>query len=306
MSLFLGRKFFFKKELLDVDAPTGRWDACVMVISSLDMVNWLLIAFSLVIFGVASWYDIRTREVPDLLWVIYLIGGLPLSLVKIVWWWIDGKTSLLLSYAISVVLGLSVAIMLGLLGMWGGADVKGFMVLSLMALSSVKVYKEPYVLTIVEALLPWSIHVLMNSYIILFPLPLVLFFYNMMNRVLRPAAYKRDSDFFWNEPRYKRMASFFIGYPTKVETLVQRNPWKYDFLENYIEGKWKFNFTVGLGEVEEDLKRRQELLGHALKTNREYVWVQPSIPFIFALWCGTIISIFLGNIVLLLFYVIFV
>jgi hypothetical protein len=64
-------------------------------------------------------------------------------------------------------------------------------------------------------------------------------------------------------------------------------------LQNGYKKNWNFDFTVSLKSEEEDLFRQRTLLEHAvteLKTKKNILWVQYSVPFIVPMLIGYILA----------------
>ena len=77
-------------------------------------------------------------------------------------------------------------------------------------------------------------------------------------------------------------------------------PWHFDFLEDFTdETGWSVLFRVRLDTPEADLRRKQELISSIQITEKQSIWVQPSLPFIFILMLGFFAEILVGNLVLL-------
>jgi hypothetical protein len=94
----------------------------------------------------------------------------------------------------------------------------------------------------------------------------------------------------------------FLGSPIALERVKKLPPWHYGFLEKKTDGKkWEFDFTVGLGDEEEDLAKRKEVISQCEEDNKEIIWVQRSIPLLVPMVCGFFLSLYLGNIIVNLF-----
>ena len=92
----------------------------------LQLSEYMSVSITLIILTVASVCDIRTREVPDKVWLIYGPAGLALTIYRT---YVD--PSQLLFTAVSI--GFSILLAFGLVffGVSGGADAKGLICLSL-------------------------------------------------------------------------------------------------------------------------------------------------------------------------------
>ncbi|HYW00854.1 MAG TPA: A24 family peptidase, partial [Candidatus Acidoferrum sp.] len=81
---------------------------------------------SLVFFVIAAVYDLRIREVPDKVWLMYGLIGLGLIAMRLY----SGLESIYLM-AISIVLSVILSLVMAHLGVFGGADAKAMICLSL-------------------------------------------------------------------------------------------------------------------------------------------------------------------------------
>ena len=95
---------------------------------SLDPIAFTRILLSLVMLGYASWVDLKTREIYDLVWMVFGVLGLILDAYEV-------YTGALPLWGLGVSLAFSVAVslLLGYMGLFGGADVFAFITISIRA-----------------------------------------------------------------------------------------------------------------------------------------------------------------------------
>jgi prepilin signal peptidase PulO-like enzyme (type II secretory pathway) len=228
----------------------------------------------------AAIQDLKTREVDDLVWILMLALGIPFTGIRILLYGDD--TTRLILMVLSIFAGFTLAFIILFSGLQGGADAKALFCTSLVC---------PFPLTIPEVvpdkLIPFSITVFMNSLLLLIPFPLVIFFYNLIHRKEFTTASTGS--------RWSHFLALFLGYPAALEAIKKKHPWHYDFIEQRNEDDWSFNFRVTLGDPEEDLARRKKIIELAEKDGRDFLWIQPGVPFLVAFLVAFLISFLWGN-----------
>ena len=93
----------------------------------------------------------------------------------------------------------------------------------------------------------------------------------------------------------------FIGYPRSTENILEelnKQPWHFDFLEEFVDEEWKINLQFRLDTPEADLKRKINTAELLEKKEKKFVWIQPSLPFITFIFAGFLLEILVGNIII--------
>ncbi|MFX0116997.1 MAG: A24 family peptidase [Candidatus Hodarchaeota archaeon] len=228
----------------------------------------------------AAIQDVKTREVDDLVWVLMLVLGIPFTGIRILLYGDD--TTRLILMMLSIFAGFILAFIILFSGLQGGADAKALFCTSLVC---------PFPLTISEVLpdklIPFSITLFMNSLLLLIPFPLVIFVYNLIHR--------KEFDVLPNGSRWSHFLAQFLGYPAALEVIKRKHPWHYDFIEQRNEDNWSFKFRVTLGDPDGDLARRKQILELAEKDGRNFLWIQPGVPFLVPFLVAFLISFLWGN-----------
>ncbi|MHA1972250.1 MAG: prepilin peptidase [Candidatus Hodarchaeales archaeon] len=267
------------------------------------MVDTLLIIFSSVMLSVGSFYDLRDREISDILWIIMSLGGILLHFTQILIFLSNNDPFIeyLSQWFSEIIFGVIISLILFFLGLWGGADLLALISISIcLPASSPMIIVESQRIKLLLNIFPQSLTVLMNAIILTMPVPLIIFLYNLINRQKHPEKYKLDS-----EPLKNILLAYFIGYPcylSQIEKNFEKKIWHYDFLENYTpESQWKLCFQLGLDTPENDYARKKDIFDLAKSQDKSTIWIQPSYPFILILLIGYVVSIFVGNLLFLLF-----
>jgi hypothetical protein len=93
-------------------------------VNGLDVIR-VLLSLSMLVY--TSYIDIKTREIFDIIWIIFGCFGIIITIFEIF------KGSLtLLGFLVPLVFSIIVSVALGYFGLFGGADVEAFIALSLL------------------------------------------------------------------------------------------------------------------------------------------------------------------------------
>ncbi|MFX1251552.1 MAG: prepilin peptidase [Promethearchaeota archaeon] len=251
----------------------------------------LLVGYYTILFLIYGAYkDFKYREVENRVWGLMILSAIPINFIRFFLYF--GQPEFLISI-ISIVIGVGFSFLIWYFGLFGGADAKAFMCTSLLCPIFPFLELTSPTAFFLATLLPFPLTQMMNTYLLVIPLPLLIFVWNIV------FYFKEKEKFKEPEGGYKKIFAMFIGYPTTLERVKKLPPWHYGFLEKKIdEQKWEFDFTVGLGDEEEDLAKRKEIISQCEEENKETIWVQRSIPLLVPMVCGFFLSLHLGNIIM--------
>lgn len=248
---------------------------------TLDVVG---LAASLAFLTYSSWSDIASREVSDRVWAIFYPVGLVLTAIRLAAQ-VGSWQQILLSIAITV----AISLLLPYLGLWGGADGKGFICLALM--NPVTPAFAGNLLRIVDPLFP--IVVFSNAYIaslcaLLYP----------VHKNLRTIRGRPLFEGLEHESFPHKATAFFTGYRVPIGELESK---PYLFLlesirlhESRVERSFDLHLRIDVdhsGQLAE-LKRAAEL--GFLPAG---VWASPGLPFLAFVTSGLVISLLFGDLV---------
>ena len=263
------------------DGTGNGGDARLIDAFTLDVIG-LAASFTFLIYS--SWSDIVSREVSDRLWIVFYPVGLVLTAIRLVAQ-VGSWQQILLSIAITV----AISLMLPYLGLWGGADGKGFICLALM--NPVIPALGGNLVHIVDPLFP--VVVFSNAYVaslcaVLYPI----------QRNLRMHRARTLYEGLEHESLLRKATAFLTGYRVRVDELESK---PYLFLlesihlqESKVERSYKFNFRVDLDYSKQlaEIKRAAEL--GLLPTG---VWASPGLPFLVFVTLGLGISLLFGDVI---------
>jgi len=224
----------------------------------------LLTCFSMLAY--ASYSDLKTREVPDKLWVIFSLIGITFNSIALIFDFnFQSLTLIIASTAITFLISIS----LYYLGFFGGADMKALIVLALLLPTYYPSnYLHPFI----------SITSLTNGSFLVLSLPIIFFIKNTI-RFFRG---KDIFEGFEGEPLWKKVLVCFLGYRVK----------KAD------EG----NFLMSLEKNVDDKKRFHiSLLTDENYVSGEDVWVTPGVPLLIFISLGFILTVLFGDFLTLIF-----
>ncbi|MFX0014529.1 MAG: A24 family peptidase C-terminal domain-containing protein [Promethearchaeota archaeon] len=269
--------------------------------------EFILLILTFLLLSIGSWQDLKTREVADWIWFTMISIGIIIHILQIILLiltkelFIGYVTSLILNF----IFALTISLFLTFSGLGGEADRVAFIALGIVSPISQPIFvlNDPIYEIIIEST-PRILGIFFNSYLMASLIPLIIFCYNLSNNYLNPDLYLLSS-----ESRWKRLFIRFIGYPRQTQNLInelKEKPWHYDFLEEFNEEVgWYVVFRARLDTPEMDISRKKELVSIIQSKEKDFIWMQPSLPFILILTIGYLTEIFIGN-VLLLFMVLLV
>lgn len=262
------------------------------------MIAIILISFSLFLLLIASYFDIKYREVADWVWLIMIIGGIILHLIQIFTFILNEEPffNYLINWSGNLIVAIIIALILLLGGLWGGADMFALIAIAVCSPMTGPVFiLGDNRVEILIKIVPRSFSLLSNAILLTVPVPFILFFYNCFHLLIQSDLYK-----FQQESLKSKIAVLFIGYPrntVKISAEMETKPWHFDFLEEYDQDTgWRIKFRLGLDNPENDYKRKKFIITSIKNTKKQTIWVQPSYPFILILTLGFITEILIGNI----------
>ena len=227
----------------------------------MSLIDLVKVVLSFVVLLKASVHDVRTREVPDELWLYMIVAGLILDIVQ----YILHPYNLLLA-VIQFVLIFALANFMFYVAGFGGADAKALIALSVVF----PVYPRIYVFPLLnEGLGIFAFSVLANSVIVAPILALIFFLKNV---------WERECEFVYR----------FIGYRVPADRIP-----KFHNLLEYVDEKGNVVRSLRGIEPDEDMLRR---LAKAKKEGKiDRIWVTPALPFLVFMTAGFLVSVIFGD-----------
>ena len=220
----------------------------------LDIYN-IRILLAIVMLSIASTIDVWKREINDVLWIGF--GAVAIVLI----FFEPDLIGALKGIGISLII-VPIALVIWRLGIFGGADALGLIVLAALA---------PQVSLSENLITPFT--TLTNAAL----LSVIPVFTNVIRNIMALLNHKNIFEGF-EETRSKKVLAIFLGYRAK-------NP-KYGFpIETMVGIRKKLDFS----------------LKHAEKTefcNKPDTWITPTIPYILYITAGFAIQLIFGDVIL--------
>ena len=151
----------------------------------------VVVLFTLTLMVYASIKDFQERAIEGYVWVILLISAVPINLFRLIIYW--GNQTLLLIGLLSIIIGILLAILFGLLGMWGGADVLALISISIISPFSIFAFHNLNQITgtiFQLQIFPLSLSIIMNASLLQIPIPMGIAFKNGINYIKNPPSKK--------------------------------------------------------------------------------------------------------------------
>jgi len=218
-----------------------------------DVYN-IRILSALIMLSIATTIDVWKREVNDILWIIF--GAISVVLI----FFEPSMTNSIINIGVSLIVA-PIALLIWRVGIFGGADALGLIVLAALA---------PQLSLSGNTVTPLT--TLTNAAII----SVAPIFLNLIRNLIAISRHKNIFEGF-EETRLKKISAMFLGYRAK-------NP--------------KYSFTIE--KVEGNHKKIDFSFHHAENTqfcDKPDTWVTPGIPYILYITAGFVVQLLFGDII---------
>jgi len=211
-------------------------------------------------FAIASYYDLKEREISDKLWVVFSIIGVSFLIYDFFSEFVL-QNLLMVLLSVGITAGMSYA--LYHFGFFGGADAKALIAVAIvLPLTFEVITSHPFT----------AIMVLTNSVLLSLSLAFV---YAIRNLVMIAKGEKIFAGL--SETKIRKIMSIFLGYRVKS---IGKNKFLFN-MEEKKDGKRKFRFS--LIKDDEDFAQEND------------VWITPAIPYLLFLAGGLFVTLFVGD-----------
>jgi len=218
-----------------------------------DVYN-IRILSALIMLSIATTIDVWKREVNDILWIIF--GAISVVLI----FFEPSMTNSIINIGVSLIVA-PIALLIWRVGIFGGADALGLIVLAALA---------PQLSLSGNTVTPLT--TLTNAAII----SVAPIFLNLIRNLIAISRHKNIFEGF-EETRLKKISAMFLGYRAK-------NP--------------KYSFTIE--KVQGNHKKIDFSFHHAENTqfcDKPDTWVTPGIPYILYITAGFVVQLLFGDII---------
>jgi preflagellin peptidase FlaK len=241
----------------------------------------------------ASWSDYKTREVSNMVWILFAPLAFTLTLLEI---YTNYGFSQLPLYGICFALTATFAVILFYSGGFGGADAKALMCLAL----ALPFFPEslPNPLSEISPILQvfFPITVFSNSVLLAAATAVYIFLRNVFWH--KRTGKKLFEEGHQNESLGRKILVLITGYKVSVNKLKEK--WHLYPLEDTEENPEKgFKRKLVLIPKDEDRNTIVERLTKAVEAGKihDTVWATPGLPMLIFITVGLIIALFFGDIV---------
>jgi len=249
----------------------------------LDVTAFLI---SMALLSYSAYSDLKTREVSDWVWIVFLPAASVLLGLRLFL-----NSDLLTISVISILATSTLSFIMLRLGMFGGADAKAFICLSV-ALPNHPLPSIPP-LTFVNPIFP--LVVLYNAYLFSLSVAIYCLIKNFGYRYRRG---KKLFKGFGSLSPLKRLMALVTGYKVRFEDL-RGKVYLYPMEEVTADSESRRLKLFIDAEADRDMLIK--MLGTSTGDEEE-VWVSPGIPLLFFAWAALISSTLVGDI---LFWMVF-
>ncbi|UVS70106.1 prepilin peptidase [Nitrososphaera viennensis] len=230
----------------------------------------------LAMLSIGSYYDLKTREVNDRLWMVF--GGA--GLVLYAWEYASGVTADVQMILVSVSLTAAIAIALYRYGFFGGADAKALVAVSVILPVYHLLMSSFYVHPLT------GITVLTNAVLFALVVPL----YNALSNLIKVARGERIFEGF-DEPTWKKILACFVGTPSS-------RPIRHHLVIECSAGEGKKRFSFRLNCDEDDSDSKGSCCAESSVGGR--TWLSQNLPFLVFILAGFLVTMLFGDMLLLM------
>jgi preflagellin peptidase FlaK len=258
--------------------------SCGDVLDPYQISEYVSVSITLIFLTVAAVFDLRTREVPDKVWLVYGPVGLILTIYRV---WVE--PTLLLFVAASVSLSILVAFGLVFFGLSGGADAKALICLGITLplppgiTNSILGFAYPF----------FPIVVLVTGYVVSLSVAVWMLGRNLFTLTQHGSGMFEGLE---REPIWKKVVAFITGYPTAFSHL-QSTFYLYP-MEEVVDDENGARRTFQVYS-NADVDREQVLseFKESMKKvdSPSTVWVTPGLPLLVFILAALVIVLIVGD-----------
>jgi preflagellin peptidase FlaK len=249
---------------------------------SLDPIAFTRILLSLVMLGYTSWIDMKTREIYDLIWVIFGALGFIINVYEVY-----TGTLPFWGLGISIVFSAILSLFLGYIGLFGGADVFAFIALALLNPYQPRgVHPSLGLVSLIYPLSLFSNSALagVSSAIVLLLRNLILFFGG-----------KPLFDSYGSSPLWRKIVLMATGMRVDIGK-VRGPPFQYP-LEMPSEDGLSERKLIVMPDIQDD-EGAEEIFQSLKEQGAGEVWVSQTLPFLLFIFIGYMVTLVIGDIAL--------
>ena len=254
-----------------------------------EIIRWidvLRVLVSLSFLSASSWYDYKSREVSNRVWMLFAPIGFILTLLQCYLEYSWSKTSLIYLWIISFTVTTGISFALFYAGFFGGADAKALICLSI----AIPFYPRFSPMRFRNVIPLFPLAVLVNSVLVSSILVLAILCYNTVRYVqLKGAMFKGFED----EPFWRKILVFMTGIKVDLEKIKKGSHYMpLEYLTKEKNGEITRHLKVSPRIEEEDSRELEDL-----EKISGQIWATPGLPFLIFVTIGFIIALFFGDLI---------
>ncbi len=244
------------------------------------------VAISLAFLTYASWSDYKTREVSNMVWMVFAPIALALTVVQFFILSPESLYTYVLSFAVTSILALA----LFYTGAFGGADAKALMCLSLaLPVPPLNFLQQPWFISPLFPITVFTNGVLLAALSVIYALFRNILWKSKTNRGLFEGLEEESVG--------RKILTLLTGYKTKISTLKKREH-LYPLEDVYVNETGESRRKLLVFPKDEE---REDIIARLLKAAEEEleneVLATPGLPLLIFITAGLIVALAYGDIV---------
>lgn len=250
----------------------------------LQLLDYSSIFVTLLFLGISSILDLRTREVPDILWLAYGPIGLALTVARI---FLD--PSILILVLVSIGLSTLIACGMAYFGLFGGADAEALICISLTiplppsSIQPILGYVHPF----------FPITAIIVSFICSFSTVIWQGSTNLITLARDGAGMFEGLE---HEPSWKKALAFVTGYSISLQDLrTARHVIPMEKIIQYNTGTRRKLLIYSNADVNPNEQITKLIKSLSNSETNPKVWVTPELPMLLFILVGVAVTLMLGD-----------
>lgn len=250
---------------------------------NVQVVEFASVILTVLFFGIGSVCDLRTREVPDKVWISYGLIGVILTFYRL-----SVNPSNLTLTVVSVAVATSTSLAMNYFGLFGGADAKAIICLG----ATIPLFPEN-AQPLFRVLPFFPLEVIITGFLLALSVSLWFGLKNFTTFLLKGS---RMFDGFRTEPSWKKLLAALTGYQASLAKL-QSTFYLYP-LERMVRdstGRRRVFNLFESAEVDRDRLVSKFMKSYSKVGLLRKVWVTPGLPMIVFFLIAVIVALVVGD-----------
>lgn len=252
-----------------------------------EWLDVLRIFLSFSFLAASSWYDLKTREVPNRMWLLFAPLGFMLSFANFL---LTKEDSFLIFWLLSSLVTAGLSLVLFYLGFFGGADAKALICLSI-ALPGYPSSASP----LLKSLSPlFPLAVLSNALLGSLALVFMITAYNLSRLIQSKGKMFEGLE---NEPLWKKALAFMIGFKIDSDRLKGVSHYiPLQYFSKDADGRIIQHLRIS-PRLEEEAPQKNEASEDFSEEAGGKIWATPGLPFLVFVTAGFVVTLVIGDII---------